>query len=91
MRGFWARSTDCIINVRIIDTDTKSYRNNNPAKVLAMQEDKKKRKYLQACKEQRQHFVSFVVSADGLLGKEANVLITRLAMKIAHKWDRMYS
>ena len=32
-----------------------------------------------------------VVSADGLLSKEANALLTRLAMKIAHKLDRPYS
>ena len=91
MRGFWARSTDCIVDVRVTDTDAKSYRNKTPAKVLAMQEEEKKRKYSQACREQRRHFVPFVVSADGLLGKEAKALLTRLAMKIAHKWDRPYS
>ena len=56
-----------------------------------MQEEKKKNKYLHACKEQGLHFVPCIVSANDLLGKDAKALLTRLAMKIAHKWDRPYS
>ena len=91
VRGFWDRITGCIVDVSITNTDAKSYRNKTPAKVLAMQEDKKKKKYLKSCKEQRRHFVPIVVSSDGLLGTEAKALLTRLAMKITHKWDWPYS
>ncbi len=69
--GFWARSTDCIMDVRVTDTDAKSYRHKDPAKVLITQEKERKGKYLEACLEQRCqqrcHFTAFVCSTDGLL------------------------
>jgi hypothetical protein len=37
IRGLWARSTDCIIDVRITDVDAK-----DPAKVLAAHDRGKK-------------------------------------------------
>jgi hypothetical protein len=46
--GFWARGTDCILDVRVTNTDAKSYSKRDPAKVLEPQEKEKKRKYLEA-------------------------------------------
>ncbi len=66
IRGLWSRGTDCIIDVRVTDTDAKSYRSKDPAKVLEAQEREKKKKYLQACLGQRRNFIPFVVSTDGL-------------------------
>jgi hypothetical protein len=91
IRGFWARGTDCILDVRVTDTDAKSYCKRPPAKVLGTQEKEKKRKYLENCLQQRRHFTPFVVSVDGLLGKEATTFSKRLAAKLASKWQRTYS
>jgi len=44
--GFWARQRDCIFDVRITDTDARSYRNKDYEKVIAAQEKEKKDKYL---------------------------------------------
>ena len=60
-------------------------------KVLEAHEKEKKRKYLEPCLKQRRHFTPFVVSADGLLGREAEVLLNRLAGKISVKWGKPYS
>jgi hypothetical protein len=49
IRGFWMRGTDCILDVRVTDTDAKSYCKRPPAKVIEMQEKEKKRKYLENC------------------------------------------
>jgi hypothetical protein len=52
LRGFWARSTDCIVDVRVTNTDAKSYCNKRaPAKVLESGE-KLKKKCLNACLKQ---------------------------------------
>jgi hypothetical protein len=77
--------------VRVTDTDAKSYHSCDPHKVLAQQERKKKKKYLDPCLEQRKHFTPFVVSADGLLGRKAAKLLERLALHLADKWERPYS
>ena len=91
IQGFWARGTDCILDVRVTDTDAKSYCKRLPAKVLETHEKEKKRKYLGACLERRRHFTPFVCSVDGLLGREATIFSKRPAAKLAVKWQRTYS
>ena len=48
-------------------------------------------RYLGACLENRRHFTPFVLSVDGLLGREAKTFLKRLAGKLAGKWDKPYS
>ncbi len=91
VRGFWGRGTDCIIDVRVTDTDAKSNLNKDPAKVLEAHEKEKKRKYLKSCLEQRRHFTPFVVSTDGLIGKEAQTFLKKLSTLLAEKWEKPYS
>jgi hypothetical protein len=91
IRGFWTAGTDCILDVRVTDTDSKSCCKRTPFKVLESQEKEKKRKYLGACLENRRHFTPFVLSVDGLLGREAKTFAKRLAVKLAGKWQKPYS
>eukprot|EP00978_Attheya_sp_CCMP212_P022973 scaffold69486_cov57-Attheya_sp.AAC.11 len=49
IRGFWLRGTNCIVDVRITDLDSKSYLKKSSDKVLAGQGQEKKRKYLAPC------------------------------------------
>jgi hypothetical protein len=91
VRGFWARGTDCIIDVRVTNTDAKSQRHKDPDKILSQHEREKKRKYLEPCLKQRRHFTPFVVSTDGLLGREATVFLKRLASVLSDKWHQPYS
>jgi hypothetical protein len=69
--------------VRITDTDAKTYRSKDPAKVLAQHKREKKKKYLEACLERRHHFTPFVVSANGMIGKEAKVMMKILLALLA--------
>jgi hypothetical protein len=89
VRGLWACGTDCIID-RITDVDAKSQRSKDPHKVLKAHEREKK-KYLEACLEQRRHFSPFVVSTDSLLGKELRTLLKKLSALLAKKWEKPYS
>jgi hypothetical protein len=88
IRGFWARGTDCIIDVR---TDAKSNRSKDPHKVLEAHEREKKRKYLEPCLEQRRHFTPFVVSTDGLIGREAKTMLKELSALLAEKLGKSFS
>ncbi len=45
---------------------------------------------LEACLEQHRHFSPFVVSTDGLLGKEAKILLRKLSAMLAEKWEKPY-
>ena len=74
-----------IVDVRATDTDAKSYKSRAPAKVLESQEREKKKKYLEPCLQRRRHFTPFVVSADGMKGKEATAFLKRLFALLAKK------
>ena len=91
IRGFWEGNTDCIIDVQICDVNQPSYSNRKPHNILKSAETEKKKKYLDSCLEQRRHFTPFVVSCEGLMGKEADTFISRLAKKLSLKWSRPYS
>ena len=75
----------------ICDINQPSYLSRNPTAILKTQENDKKRKYLDACLNQRRHFTSFVVSCEGLYGKEASFFMKRLAKHLADKWNCPYS
>ena len=89
--GFWRRGTTTIFDVRITDTDARSYRRTDPHKVLRTQEAEKKAKYGEACAAARRHFTPLVFSVDGLSGPEAQAAQKKLARRLANKWHRTYS
>lgn len=91
IRGLWEPQTDCILDIRLTDTDLRSQRSTEPMKVLKRHEQSKKNKYLKACLAQRRHFTPFVVSPDGLVGREAMSTLKRLARALASRWDQNYS
>ena len=89
--GFWKRGRTCIFDMRITDTDAKSYRKKDFGKVLLQHEKEKKDKYLQTCLELRKDFTPMVYSVDGIAGREARNAEKRLATHLASKWNRGYS
>ena len=86
-RGFWRRQTTCIFDVRITDTDQRSWKSRTVEKALAAQEREKKEKYLPNCIEARMDFTPFVISVDGALGREASMMLKRLAKHMAGRWE----
>jgi hypothetical protein len=51
----------------------------------------KKKKYMQPCFDQQHHFTPFVVSVDGLVGKNERTVIKTLAENQAQKTGKLYS
>jgi hypothetical protein len=90
LRGLWTRVTECIVDLRVTDTDAPSY-TRNPASILRSKEKEKKPKYLEACLEQRRHFTPCMVSTDGIMGHEASTFAKHLSTKLAKKWQKPYS
>jgi hypothetical protein len=86
IRGFWTAGADCILDVRVTDTDS-----NSCCKVSESQEKEKKRKHLGPCLDNRRHFAPSVLSVAGLLGREAQTFAKRLAVKLAGKWQKPHS
>jgi hypothetical protein len=89
--GFWKRGRECVFDVRITDTQTRTCRNQDPIRVLEKCEREKKNKHLEACLERRKDFTPLVYSVDGIAAREAKAAERRLASALAWKWKRQYS
>ena len=59
--------TEALFDIRVVDTDARSYHDRSPRDVLGSAEVEKKRKYLQACQDRRTTFTPLCVSVDGLV------------------------
>ena len=57
-------------------------------KLLAGWEKTKKDKHGQACYDQQRHFSPFFLSVDGMMGKEALVILATLSRLMAAKMDK---
>ena len=90
IRDLWANGTDSVYDMRVVNTDAKSYWGRTPAKCLEEAEKGKKKMYLEACLQQRQHFSPFVASVDGLFRVEATYTLKRIASSLASKWKQPY-
>ena len=91
VRGVWEPQTEALFDIRVVDTDARSYRARSPRDVLGSAEVEKKRKYLQACQDRHATFTPLCVSVDGMLGSEAEFFIKRLGDFLAARWERPYS
>ena len=91
VRGCWSPNMDCLLDFVVTDVNQLSYRSRKPKAVLRSHEQRKKKKYLEDCLAQRRDFTPFAVSCEGMLGREADCFIKRIAMKLARKWSRPYS
>eukprot|EP00957_Ditylum_brightwellii_P201159 15324330-Ditylum_brightwellii.AAC.1 len=83
--------TEAIINVRVTNSDGKSYLLNMVKKCLEDQEREKKDKYLKLCMEQRKDFIPFVCIVDGVLAHEAKMTLKQIAQTLAKKWSYHHS
>ena len=91
VHGLWDKSTGCVLDTRVTDTDARSYAQLSSSQVLKAAEKVKKDKYLAPCLARRGGFMPLVYSVDGMAGKEAKSFERRIASLLAAKWDRPYS
>jgi hypothetical protein len=88
---FWERGRTTIFDMRITDTDSRSYWKKEFGKVLEQHKKEKKDKYLWTCLEIRKDFTTMVFLVDGIAGCEARNAKRRLATHLASKWNQGYS
>jgi len=91
VHGAWEPHTEVLFDIRVVDTDARSYHTHNPHDVLSTAKGEKKCKYLQACQDQCATFTLLCVSVDGMLGSEAEFFVKRMSDFLAAKWEMPYS
>ena len=91
IRGLWDRQAEAIIDVTLGDADADSYRFESMAALLAQWNKIKKDKHGKHCHDQQKHFYPFVLSVDGMLGREALAVLANLSRLMAAKMDEPIS
>ena len=90
VRGVWEPQAMVLFDIRVVDTDARSYLSHSPSAVLASAEAEKKRKYCDACTECRATFTPLCFSVDGLVGDEAACFLKHLGRSLSSTWERHY-
>ena len=85
VQGLWDCQFDAIIDVRNGDADADSYKYEPVTALLARWETIKKDNHNKHCHDQLKHFSPFVLSVDGILGKESLVLLSQLSQVMEEK------
>ena len=81
----WQIGKDSIHYMHVMNTSTLSHQNRSPEKCLIMTEKEKKRKYLEACLQQRLHFHPFFVSLDDLIGVKEEATLKYISRRLTMK------
>ena len=55
------RLRHCLTDIRVVDTDARSYHARTPHDVLSTAKGEKKHKYLQACQDRRAMFIIIII------------------------------
>ena len=78
VHGLWDKSTGCVLDTRVTDTDARSYAQLSSSQVLKAAEKVTKDKSLAPCLARRRGFMPLVYSVDGMSGKEAKSFERRI-------------
>ena len=85
--GVWQPQAEALFDFKVIDTGA------HPTAIARQKlgAQDKKRIYKQAVKDRRGTFTPFVTSVDGLLHREAEHFLKRMATCVASKWKKSYA
>ena len=87
----WDRQVDAIIGVKLGYADAYTYKYEPMTSLLARWENIKKDKHGKRCNEQYKHFSPFVLSVDGMIGRESLVVLYQFSQFMADKSEELRS
>ena len=88
--GLWDQQTDAFINVRLGNADAYYYRFEPMAELLTQWNKVKKNKNGNHCHNQRKKSSLFFRSINGLLGRQALVVLANLSQLMQEKWANQF-
>ena len=84
----WDRQADAIISIKLGDAEANYYKYEPMEAIRSRWETIKKDKNGKNCHNQHKHFTPFFLSVDGVLGREAPVVLARLIQTLKDKNGR---
>ena len=83
--------SEALFDFRACNADAQSYANRPVTAVLDSLAQVKKTKHTQACRQRRADFTPFIVTTDGVIQREGQHFLKRLASRLTSKWSKKYS
>ena len=90
VRGAWHPQTEALFDFRVCNADAQSYANRLVNAVLDSLAQVKT-KHAQAWRQGRADFTPIIVTTDGVIQREGQHFLKRLASRLASKWSKKYS
>ena len=87
----WKNGTNSVQDMHVVNAYAKSHLAKTPEKCLQEADRAKKKMYLEAFLQLRQHFSLFIAFINGLMGVEAMAALKMIASRLATKWQQPYS
>ena len=91
IQGVSQPQVEVLFDIRVIATDTPSYRRCSLVSVLDSGAVEKKRVYCSAVEDRRRNFTPFVLSVDGLLQHETSHFVKCLSASLVLRWEKPFS
>ena len=79
-----------MLDMRFVNTDSKSYQLWPPEKCLTVEERDKKRKYLEFFLQKQRNFSLFMESVNILIVIESKSTLEKLDIRLNTKWKQTY-
>ena len=73
MHNYWRCGTACILDIRVMDSDSIKYCRNPALAFLVQQEQKTKTTYIERFLKMWRDFNALVYSVDGMTGEDVSV------------------
>ena len=86
-KGLWESQTEAIVDVKFRDANTETYKTEVIDKLFPRWEKMKQYKHKQHCQDQRKRFSPSFLSLNGMVGKEAQVVLATLSQLMDDKME----
>jgi hypothetical protein len=91
VRGFWVPQRMAVFDTRIFNANASSYKSISLEAAFNLHRNQKKQLYSAHVENLRGSFTPVIATCEGILDREADAYVRRLALHISKRWDKGFS
>ena len=91
VRGFWVPQRVAVFDTRIFNANAPSYKTLSLETIFDNHRNQKKQLYAAEVEHRRGSFTPILATCEGILDREAEAYIKRLALHLSKRWEKQYS
>jgi hypothetical protein len=91
VRGFWVPQRVAVFDTRIFNANAPSYKSLSLESAFNIHRNQKKALYSSHVEHRRGSFTPIIATCEGILDREAEAYVRRLAFHLSKRWEKSYS